>query len=137
MTDQYSDNEIFRYQAGDAKVKEELVPALAAGWQDILGDPKRLDKAAKALGVSAADLSKLAAPPVEIKADRAGFTGAEIVIAIALWVGGEVVLGAFKDLAKDELKRRLKQLWSDVLEPAVRGHLDDPRHGLGPRIDKK
>jgi hypothetical protein len=136
MIDQNTENEIFRYEAGSAKI-DELWPALVAGWQDIIGDAVQRDKAAKALGAPAAEVSKLAAPPVELKADRAGVVGGEIVIGIALWVGSEVVLGALRDLAKEELKKRMKQLWSDVLESALRDHLKDRRHGLGSKINSK
>jgi hypothetical protein len=97
----------------------------------------RRDEAAKLLGVPAAELSKVSAPPIDIESLRGGFTGAEFVIVIGTWFGSEVVLGAVADLAKDELKRRLKQLWSGVLEPALRSHLKDGRLGLGPQIEEK
>lgn len=130
------DDEIFRYEPGSAGLKE-LTPALAAGWRDILADPARRDEVAKLLGVPATELSKVTAPPIDIESHRGGFTGAEFIILIGTWVGSEVVLGAVKDLAKEELKRRLKQLWSGVLEPALRDHLKDGRLGLGPRIEDK
>jgi hypothetical protein len=125
------DKEIARYQAGTAKVKELDV---TAAWKAILSDPQERAKAAAALEVSPEELTSAAEPPVILNHGRAGISGGEIIVLIAAWVGTEVVLGALKDLAKEELKRRIKNLWFAVLEPAVRDQLSD-RQGLGKRID--
>jgi hypothetical protein len=131
------DKEIVRHEVGTAKISE-LKSALHAVWKDeILARPAELKKAARALGVEPADLKKLSKPPVALDSGRAGMTGGEVLVVMAVWAGSEIVLGAFKDLAKEELKRRLKQLWSDALEPAVRSQLKDHRYGLGRRIEGK
>jgi hypothetical protein len=132
MADQ--NQEIAKYKAGTAKV-DDLKTDVAAAWKDILSKPEKRTEAAKALGVDPAELGKLQRPPVDLSPGSSNFAGGEVVIGIAAWLGTEVALGAFKDLAKEELKKRVKKLWLDVLEPAVRGRLKD-FYGLGSRADE-
>lgn len=131
MADQ--NQEIAKYEAATAKV-DDLKTDVAAAWKDILSKPEKRVEAARALGVDPAELGKLTEPPVELSPGAGGFAGVEVVIGIAAWLGSEVVLGSLKDLAKEELKKRVKKLWLDVLEPAVRDRLKD-FYGLGTRAD--
>ncbi|WP_315772312.1 MULTISPECIES: hypothetical protein [unclassified Bradyrhizobium] len=131
------DEEVVRHAPGIAKVSE-LKAALSDAWKnEILAKPTELKKAAEVLGVDPNELKSLISPPLAIQSERAGMTGGEVLIVMAIWAGNEIVLGAFKDLAKEQLKNRLKQLWSVVLEPLVRDLLEDRRYGLGPQIDEK
>jgi hypothetical protein len=131
------DEEIVRHEAGTAKLEELNTAIRAAWWEEIVAQPDELKKAADALGVRSADLKKLAEPPVAAHLGRAGLTGGDILIVTTIWIGNEIVLGSLKDLAKEELKRRFKKLWSDVLERAVRNQLKDRRYGMGRQVEGK
>jgi hypothetical protein len=132
MTDK--SEEIAKYKAGTAKA-EELEIDVAAVWKEMLSKPDMRAEAADALGISPGQLDQITSPPINISPSNvAGAAGSEIVIWIATWIGSEVMLGALKDLAKEELKKRVKKLWLNVLEPAVRSRLKD-FYGLGSRLD--
>jgi len=121
---------IAAYGQGTASVAD-LRGKLAAAWRQILADPRQRGAAAGALGIPADTIAGAIEPPVCLETGQAGISGVEIAVVVSLWLGDRVLLGALEDMAKDEVKRRVQQLWTDVLEPAFRRQVRD-RLGLGP-----
>ena len=122
--------EIIGYGTGSATL-QDVRKAVTACWNDIKADPARLQAAAAALGISVAQLRDNPRSPVQLQTRQSGTGTVEIAIVVVSYIGTDIVWGAVRDLAKDEIKRRIKQLWSTVLEPAVRRHLRE-RDALGP-----
>jgi hypothetical protein len=124
--------EIARYQAGTARLKELDV---ASAWTAIMSDPQQRAKAAAALDVRPDELNPQSKLPVVLEHGPAGAAVGEIIVFITTWVATDIVLGAFKDMAKEEVKKRIKKLWLEVVEPVVRNQLSDWQ-GLGKKIDE-
>jgi hypothetical protein len=108
----------------------EIQRCLAETWLDILGSPHERLAAAEALEIDAVTLEQFERPPIQIKTGESGIGASSVAILVVLWVAQDVILAAFRDLAKDEIKKRVKRLWSAVVEPSLRQRLPD-RHGLG------
>ena len=95
-------------------------------WEEMLADPVEAEKAAAVLGIPASRLAELREPPVRVRSAQANAAPADIAMIVVAWLGTEVVLGVFKDMAKDEIKRRLTTLWERHLRRKV-----DQRLGHG------
>lgn len=120
------------FDEGDSRVPE-LNLALAGTWQELIADPASSQRIAETLGIPVERLRN-AGDQFTIETNKAGFSGAELVVVVGTWLATEVVLDVAKDLLKDALKAKLKQLWIDVIEPAMRKNLPK-RDSLGTRKD--
>jgi hypothetical protein len=101
-----------------------LQAELEAYWADMLADAEERHQVAEILGLSPEQMEFLRGPPVQVQSAQANAGGAEIGLIVLTWLATEVVLGAFKDLAKEEVKRRVKLVWEYVSD-----RLDDRMGG--------
>lgn len=124
-----SDSVIAAFGPGEASARE-LDDALRETWAALLADPSQRGAIAASLGLHEADLARADTPPMRFEVPRAGLAGAEVAVVVVTWVASEVLLGAFKDLAKDAIKAKTRQLWKDYLAPALQRRLAS-RRALG------
>jgi hypothetical protein len=124
------DDNVAAYGGGAASISE-ISDALEGAWNDAVANPELRAQVAAALGLSDGDLDEAAHCPFRVRQGSAGIDPATAVIVIATYIGLEVFAKAFTDLAREEVKRRIKQAWN-VLEPKVRERLRD-HHALGER----
>ena len=117
------------YSNGSASLSELRMESSEI-WNNILLNPAKAAQAAGILGIQVEELKKLHELPFDLQSGRAGIAGVDIAILVFTWIGTDVVLGAIRDMAKDELKKRLRQLWKEIFEPALKEKLD--RDALGP-----
>jgi len=110
--------DILAFEEGASRYTE-LNATLTQVWGGLLADPDALQRAATILGVPPAALLEKPAP-LAFAPRKAGLTGAEIALVAGSWLVTEVLLGAAKDLLKDALKAKGRQLWDELLEPAMR-----------------
>jgi hypothetical protein len=75
-------------------------------------------------------------PPLDLGAERSGLTGGEVVLILLGKALLDVLTGAAKDLAKDAVKTKARNLWDKLLLPALTEHLMD-RRPLGDEIAPK
>jgi hypothetical protein len=118
------------YDSGTAPT-QDLIDMLPLAWSAILADPVRREQVADALGVSAEAVITLSNPPVQIEQRRAFIDIGSVAVEVVTWVTTDILLAAFADMAKDEVRRRCKQVW-EIVEPELRG-LFDRRDALGLR----
>jgi hypothetical protein len=129
MIEQAEDAPIAAYDSGTVSTVE-LQQKLRQAWARVLANPEKRQETAGALGVDVAVLNKLSEPPVKIEAGRAFIDFGTAAVVVVTWFGSDILLGAFRDLAKDEVKKRIRQAW-DVIEPELRSLFED-RNALGP-----
>jgi hypothetical protein len=120
------------YECGSMSL-EELTGALDATWVDLLKNPDARAEIAAALELAPEEVARLAKPPITLEPDHANIDIATATMAVVAWIASDVLLAAVKDLAKEEVKRRLRALWA-VLEPKFRSRLPT-RDSLGDRKD--
>lgn len=89
---------------------------LQAYWAAMLADGEERRRVANILGIPDALMPGVPEPPVQVRASQANSGSAAIGMYVLTWLASEVLLASFKDLAKEEVKRRLKQLWAYVSE---------------------
>jgi hypothetical protein len=89
---------------------------LTSYWTDMLANESERQQVANLLGLPEATVAQFADPPLHLDSAQSNAAGADIGLIVMTWVATEVVLGAFKDLAREEVKRRLKLLWAYVSE---------------------
>jgi hypothetical protein len=87
---------------------------LAAYWAQMLADADELRRVADMLGLAPERVRELREPPLQVQPAQSNVGGADIGLIVVTWLATEVVLGAFKDLAKEEVKRRIKLVWAYV-----------------------
>lgn len=107
----------------------ELNAELAATWSQLLQDGEVRGRIADILGTEIS--LDPASVPVSFKVRKSGTGGADLALMIGAWIATDILLAAFKDLAKEELKRRIKQLWGEVLQPALRKRWPAQKDALG------
>jgi len=108
---------ITRY--GGSASQQELNPVVQEQWAQIRSDPKLLAKAASYLQVTPAKLLALEHAPVEVRNLKANITAPEIALEVITWIGTDVCLGLLADVAKDEIKRRVRSLWDAMFAPKL------------------
>jgi len=121
------------YGAGTYR-PHELQAALEQTWSDLLGDPERQAEIAAMFGIKASQVESLTEPPLTFRVPPSGMSGGEIAVLVVTWGATEVLLGAVRDMAKETLKARLKELWKNIMVPALRKHLPG-RESLGSEKD--
>jgi len=94
------------------RVQEELLSL----WDSILKSAEERKEVARILGIDEGGLSKMQTPPIRVVPYQSNIGGAEIGLMVGTWFVGEVVLGAFKAIAIEEIKRRLKEFWEYASE---------------------
>lgn len=127
-----ADIELVGYGTGAATLKE-VEKAIQASWKAVQTDAALRAKVAHALELPENAVAQLPEPPLRLQPVQAGAGMVDIAVMIVTYIGTDIVWAAFRDLAKEELKRRLKQVWN-LLEPEVTAELRD-RNALGPRKD--
>lgn len=121
---------IAAYGTGSANIGQ-LRTYVAEAWQEIINEPTKRSAAAQALEIASDDILAMPHAPVQFQTGRSGLGAVDFAVLVVLWIGQDILLASLKEIAKDELKKRVRRLWVEVLEPAVRRRLPD-RHGLGP-----
>ncbi len=121
--------EVVGHASGSGTISE-LTAALTSVWTEILQNPKLRLQAAGILGVGEVEVEAQQAPPLYLQPGQQGTGAVDIAIMVVTYIGTDVLLGSLTDLAREEVKRRMKQLWAELLEPAIRGRLPE-RDALG------
>jgi hypothetical protein len=127
-------DEIAAYGEGTLSISD-LQKYVETAWQNILANPALQEKASQALEISPDEVASIKMAPVRIEAGRSGIGAGDFAMLITLWIGQDILLASFKDLLKEEVKKRVKRLWLDVIEPTLRATTPH-RDSLGPRSDK-
>jgi hypothetical protein len=116
-----TDSTIYAFGAGNA-LPRELQEALNECWQEAVANGEKRALIADILGVDGDKLDDKSEAPLRIEAASAGMAAPEIAVLVT-WIASEVLLPTAKDLAKEVLKAKLKQLWTRVLQPAIEAKL--------------
>lgn len=114
-----SSDELLEYRAANVESARRIQQELAAFWKTACQDDQKAREIADLLGVPVEVVRQMADPPVRVKSAQANVGGAEIGLMVGTWLVSEVLLGALKDVLKEEVKRRLKRFWdyaSDELD---------------------
>jgi hypothetical protein len=110
--------ELARHRRG-ALSAAELNVQIAATWEQLLDTPDGRQKIAAALGVKPEDIKPRRfgqnKSPFEAAEDKSGFAGSDILSITGDWLVTAVVVPVLADLAKEEAKKRLTQLWKYLL----------------------
>lgn len=109
--DEYTDVGVFAARRASFESATRVQAELVAVWKAMLKSADDRKEIAQIFGVKEEVLLQMEAPPIRVTPYQANVGGAEIGLLIGTWFVTEVVLGAFKDLAKEEVKRRLKAFW--------------------------
>lgn len=110
------ESEPFEGRRAHTEAAGRVETELHSYWQTMLNDEAELTRVATILGRTQEQVAKLPAPPLRVSSNQSNVGAAEVGLIVATWLTTEVLLGVFKDLAKEELKRRLKLLWAHVSE---------------------
>ena len=108
--------QIAKCRTGSAD-EEQLNDQIGQAWREALADPKQKSEIAKLLGVKADELDPDKAP-FHAEITGAGFTGGEVLIALA----SGFVLGLAKDIggaAGKAAAKHLRELWNDYMRDRV------------------
>lgn len=123
-----SEATIAHYQAGTSD-EDELNGLIARTWRDLIENPEKRRTMAGLLGCSAEELNAEQVP-FRAQVQAAGFTGGEVVIAVA----SAFVIGLAKEMGGQMGKaagQRLRTLWLDFLRnkvnPPGSGNLGRPK----------
>jgi hypothetical protein len=107
-----------------------------AAWRRVTADPATRSEIADILGVDAEKVTPSSDPPVKADSAGAGAGGLDIAIVVLVWFGSEILLGAVKDIVKDEVKKRVRQLWERVILPAIKENLSRDELGTQSTLEK-
>ena len=122
-------------QAGTAG-RNDLQNAIETAWHELLSDADDSRRVADILGISRDQLAPVHKAPFNVESAGSGFGALEVAYVVGIWIGSEIVLGALRDLAKEELKRRLRELWDKVLSKRMRNVLDKEQVGSDVDLDR-
>lgn len=125
--------EVLAGLTGGTAKPEELQAQIEKTWAELTADGGKREQIAEVLGVKPQALQDAKHAPVRFDTRAAGIGGIEAATIVLAWVGTEILLGAVKDLAKEELKKRLRTLWDKVLLPALKKKVS--RDELGTEAD--
>ncbi len=100
----------------------ELDSETAGAWQRLMSSDAGRDRIAKVLGVTPDELSDGLESPLKVKPEHGAGLDASTLVVIGLWIGTEIILPTLIDLTKEQLKRRLQDLWRRVIVPEIRAH---------------
>jgi hypothetical protein len=118
MTDDPSKNDRVIAKNGVGTVDEPgLAPLIGNAWRIALSDPKDKAEIAALLGAKQDELDP-DRPPFTAEIAGAGFTGAEVLIAVAVGF----VTGVAKDLGSAAGKgaaKQLREIWEDYMRDRV------------------
>ncbi len=89
---------------------------IASFWSAMLTDEKERERVAGILQIPPAKVGDLVEAPIRVRSAQANIGSSDVGLIVASWIASEVLLGAFKDIAKDEVKRHLKALWAYVAD---------------------
>jgi hypothetical protein len=107
----------------------EFAAALQSSWEEVLADSERSHAAAAILGIPVTELKQIRQPPFEVESDSCGMLGADLLIIAGTWVATEILVGAIKNIAQEEVERLLRRLWREVLAPATQRLLGAEKFG--------
>lgn len=114
-----SNEERLEYRAANSESARRIQQELVAFWKTACQDDQKAREIAGLLGVRVEVIRQMADPPVRVESAQANVGGAEIGLMVGTWLVSEVLLGALKDVLKEEVKRRIKLFWdyaSDELD---------------------
>lgn len=110
------------HATGQADIRS-IQSAMLDAWQDITTDPQQARLAAEALGIGSEEVRASPLPPVRVDSNGSNLGTAEIGMIVLTWLAADVLLPTLTKLARDELEKRLKRLWNDVLLPKIEDRL--------------
>lgn len=114
-----SSSERLEYRAANSESALQIQQELAAFWKKACQDEQKAAEIADLLGVPVEVIKQMEGPPVRVEAYQANVGAAEIGLIVGTWLVSEVLLGALKEVLKEEVKRRIKLFWdyaSDELD---------------------
>ncbi|AET92195.1 hypothetical protein BYI23_C000490 [Burkholderia sp. YI23] len=112
----------FAVYVGGRSSLDEVNVAVREAWAELLADKDKRADIARTLGIPPDDLTETNAS-IRAEPTKSGLSGGEIATALALWYVTEVVVGTAKDLMKDALKQKVREVWKSHVLPLVREKL--------------
>jgi hypothetical protein len=98
---------------------EEVNATLNDALQATLRDPALRQRAAELLQVTEADLDPRSSQPLRVDVVPLGAGVIDTAIMVVAWIDSDLLLRSLAHLTKDETKRRLRRLWTEMLEPLI------------------
>lgn len=99
---------------------EEIQVQVELVWVELTANADTCEQIANVLGVKSGVVQAVKHVPVLVASPAAGIGALDVTVVVLAWVGTDVVLGAFTDLAKDEIKKRIRNLWYKVILPKLK-----------------